>query len=141
LSTIDREPGEMALAYSNGGGVWLINKLFRKPIISKTATVEAPTATEDLTLFRTDVAITVQEVIAVNTGTTPSTTYQLKHHTDRNNAGNALTTSGATTSTTTGDTATLSDATIPANSWVWLETTAASGTSVVMSIDIRYTED
>lgn len=112
-----------------------------KSTLSRTLTLDTPTASNDITIFRTDVAITVQEVIAVSTGTTPSTTYQLKHHTDRNNAGNALTTSAATTSTTTGDTATLSDGTIPADSWVWIETTAASGTSVILSVDIRYTED
>lgn len=111
------------------------------PTLSKTFTLDAPTAADDITIFRTDVAITVVEVIAVSTGTTPSTTYQLKHSTDRNAAGNALTTSAATTSTTIGDTATLSDATIPANSWIWIETTAASGTGVILSIDIRYTED
>lgn len=112
-----------------------------KPTLSKTFTLDAPTSSDDVTIFRTDVAITVQEVIAVSVGTTPSTTYQLKHHTDRSNAGNALTISSTTTSTTTGNTATLSDATIPANSWVWFESTAASGTNVILSIDIRYTED
>jgi hypothetical protein len=112
-----------------------------KPTLSKTITVEAPTATEDITVFRTDVAITVQEVIAVSVGTSPSTTYQLKHSTDRNASGNNLTNSGTTTSTTTGNTATLSDATVPANSWIWLETTAATGTNVKLTIDIRYTED
>lgn len=107
----------------------------------KTFTLQDPTATDDITIFRTDVDITVQEVIACSTGTTPSTTYQLKHDTDRSAVGNNLTTSAATTSTTTGDVATLSDATIPANSWVWIETSAASGTDVYLSIDIRYTED
>ena len=109
--------------------------------LSKTLTLQEPTASDDITVFRTDVAITVQEVIACSTGSSPSTTYQLKHHTDRSNAGNALTTSAATTSTTTGDTASLGDVTIPANSWVWFETTAASGTDVYLSVDIRYTED
>lgn len=109
--------------------------------LNKTFTLEEPTASDNITVFRTDVAITVQEVIACSTGSSPSTTYQLKHHTDRSNAGNALTTSAATTSTTTGDTASLSDVTIPANSWVWLETSAASGTDVYLSVDIRYTED
>ena len=107
----------------------------------RTLTLQEPTATDDITIFRTDVDITVQEVIACSTGTTPSTTYQLKHSTDRSAAGNNLTTSGTTTSTTTGDVATLSDATIPADSWVWIETSAASGTNVYLSIDIRYTED
>jgi hypothetical protein len=109
-----------------------------KPTSNKTFTIRTPTASEDFTLFRTDIPITVIEVIAVSTGTSPNTTYQLKHHTDRSNAGNALTTSAATTSITTGDTATLSVVAIPANSWIWLETTAATGTNVVLSIDIRF---
>lgn len=109
--------------------------------LSKTFTLEAPTASDDITIFRTDVAITVVEVIAVSVGTTPSTTYQLKHSTDRDAAGSNLTTSSTTTSKTTGDIATLSVAAIPANSWIWLETTAASGTNVKLTIDIRYTID
>ena len=109
--------------------------------LSKTLTLQEPTASDNITVFRTDVAITVQEVIACSTGTTPSTTYQLKHSTDRSVAGNALTASAVTTSTTTGDIASLSDVTIPANSWVWLETTIATGISVYLTIDIRYTED
>jgi len=108
---------------------------------NKTVTIEAPTSADDITIFRTDVAITVREVIAVSTGTTPSTTYVLRHGTDRDDAGTLVTTSASTTSKTTGDTATLSDATIPADSWVWLETTDASGTGVTLSVDIRYTID
>jgi hypothetical protein len=110
-------------------------------VFNKTFTLESPTATEDFSIFRTDVAITVQEVVAVSTGTSPSTTYVLRHSTDRNAAGSLLTTSGTTTSTTTGDVATLSVVAIPANSWIWLETTAASGTNVKLTIDIRYTID
>ena len=110
--------------------------------LSKTFTLETPTATDDITIFRTDVAITVVEVIAVSTGTTPNTTYQLKHGTNRNLAGTALTTSASTTSITTGDIATLSGGgSVLADSWIWLETTVASGTGVTLSIDIRYTED
>ena len=109
---------------------------------SKTFNLQAPTASDDITIFRTDVAITVHRVITVSTGTSPSTTYQLKHsNVSRSVAGNALTTLGTTTNSGAGDVATLSDNTIPANSWIWLETTAASGTNVYLSIDIRYTED
>ena len=111
------------------------------PTLSKTITIEAPTAADDITFFRTDVAITVVEVIAISTGTSPSTTYQLRHHSGRSGGGNVLTTSSATTATLSGDVATLSDATISANSWVWFETTAASGTSVTLSVNVRYTED
>ena len=111
------------------------------PTLNKILTLEAPTASDDITIFRTDVAITVQQVISVSTGTTPSTTYQLKHHTDRNNAGNNLTNSSISGNTTTGNIATLSDPTIPADSFIWMETTAASGTNVYLSVDMRYTED
>ena len=118
------------------------NSLFqdKDSMKSKTFTLQEPTASDDITVFRTDVAITVQEVIGCSTGTSPSTTYVLRHSTDRSAAGNVLTTS-TTTSTTTGDVASLSDVTIPANSWIWIETSAASGTSVYLSIDIRFTED
>lgn len=111
------------------------------PTLSKTLTLEAPTASDNISIFRTDVAITVQQVISVSTGTTPSTTYQLKHHTDRSNAGNNLTNSSISGNTTTGNIATLSDPTIPADSFIWMETTAASGTDVYLSVNIRYTED
>ena len=114
----------------------------RDSMTSKTFNLQAPTASDDITIFRTDVAITVHRVITVSTGTSPSTTYQLKHsNVSRSVAGNALTTLGTTTNSGAGDVATLSDNTIPANSWIWLETTAASGTNVYLSIDIRYTED
>ena len=109
--------------------------------LNKTFTLQNPTTSNDITIFRTNVAITVLEVIACSTGTNPTTTYQLKHHTDRDNTGNALTTSSATTSKTTGDVATLSDDDIPADSWIWIETTAKGGSDVFLTIDIRYTED
>jgi len=134
-------PARQAFSIAKIGESVTVNNVTLQTL-NKTFTLQEPTASDDITVFRTDVAITVQEVIACSTGGgTISTTYQLKHHPTRSNAGNALTTSAATTSTTTGDTASLDDATIPANSWVWIETSAASGTSVYLSVDIRYTED
>tara|TARA_R110000744_G_scaffold55481_2_gene117268 strand:- start:1012 stop:2784 length:1773 start_codon:yes stop_codon:yes gene_type:complete len=111
------------------------------PTNSRTLTLQEPTTSDNITIFRTDADITVQGVISISTGTSPSTTYVLKHSTDRSATGNLLTTTDTTTSTTTGDIAPLSDSTIPADSWVWLETSAASGSNVYLSIDIKYTED
>jgi hypothetical protein len=108
---------------------------------TKSFTLEEPINGDNITIFRTDVDITVQEVIAVSTGTTPSTTYTIRHGSNRSTTGNLLVVSAATTSTTTGDVATLSDATIPADSWIWFICSASSGTNVYLSIDIRYTED
>ena len=110
--------------------------------LTKTLSLEAPIAGDNITIFRTYAAITVQEVIATSIGTgSPTTTFVLRHHTDRGNAGTLVTTSTATTSLAAGDIISLSDPTIPAGSWIWFEATAASGTGVILSVDIRYTED
>lgn len=109
---------------------------------TKAITIEDPTATEDITCFFVDKAVTLVQVRAVLVGSaSPSVTYQIKHSTDRSAAGNNGTTSAAVTSTTTGTDATLSDATVPADSWVWLETTAQSGTVDEMAVFFEYTED
>lgn len=109
--------------------------------LNKTFTLQEPTATDDITVFRTDEAITIQEVIAVSTGGSPSTEYALKYSTDRSAAGTTLVSATTTTSTSTGDVASLTNANIPADSFIWIETTTVSGTAVYLSLDIRYTED
>lgn len=111
---------------------------------SKSITVLSPGATEDDSMFFTDVAITVQKMVAVLTGSsTPSVTWTIRHSTDRSATGNEVVTSGTTTtSVTTGSVVTtFNDATIPANSFVWLETTAQSGTVSSINISLRYTQD
>lgn len=112
---------------------------------SKSITVEDPTASEDITMFFTNKAITITEMRAVLLGSsTPSVTWTIRHHaTDRSNAGNEVVTSGTTTTSTTGgsDVTSFNDATIPADSFVWLETTAQSGTVDEIGITIFYTID
>jgi hypothetical protein len=111
--------------------------------LTKAVTIESPTSSEDITLFFTDVAITVVQLNAVCVGSTPSVTYTIRHGSDRSATGNEVVTSGSTTtSTTTGDEVTsFNDATIPADSWVWLETTAQSGTVASLNVTIKYTRD
>lgn len=114
------------------------------PIQSKAITVESPGAAEDISVFFTDPAITVVKMVAVLVGSsTPSVTWTVRHHTDRSNAGNEVVTSGTTTtSTTTGSVVTsFNDATIPASSFVWLETTAQSGTVGQLHLTIFYRQD
>lgn len=110
---------------------------------SKGITVESPGSAEDMSMFFTDTAITVTKMVAVMVGSSPSVTWTIRHSTDRNATGNQVVTGGTTTtSTTTGSTVTsFNDATIPANSFVWLETTAKSGTVTSMNITIFYTVD
>ena len=111
---------------------------------SKTISVENPNNSEDLSFFFTDVAITVTKLVAVLVGSaTPSVTWTIRHGTDRSAAGSEVKTGGTTTtSTTTGSTeTTLDDPTIVADSHVWLETTAQSGTVNLLTVTIFYTED
>lgn len=121
------------------------------PIQSKSVTIESPTTSDDVTMFYTDEAITVTKVaITVVGSSTPSWTADVRHHTSRNNAGNALITS-PTASTEAGNSAestghiidSFDDATIPANSWVWVETDAQSGTwtNGGVSLTLFYKQD
>ena len=105
--------------------------------------IETPTATEDLSLFYVDQAITIYKLNCIVSGTTPSLTWTIRHGADRTATGNEVVTGGTTTtSTTTGDTVTsFNDPTIPADSHVWLETTAQSGTVDTVNVTIFYTED
>lgn len=110
--------------------------------LSKSISVEDPTGTEDITFFFTNRAITLTEMRAVLLGSaTPSVTWQLFHATDRNAAGTQID-SNVTTNTTTGDDITVfDDATIPADSFVWFETSAQSGTVDEISVTVIFTED
>ena len=110
---------------------------------SKSITIENPSASEDISFFYTDVAITIQEMKAVLSGTTPSLTWTVRHSTDRSATGNEVVTGGTTTtSTTTGDTITsFDDPSIPANSFVWIETTGVSGSVISAHLSVTFDED
>lgn len=114
-----------------------------KPTLTKNATVENPTASENMSFFRTPVAITVTDVTAVLVGSsTPSVTYQISFGTDRTSATNVYTAGQTVTSTTTGTAASgVNDATIPAGSFVWITTSAQSGTVGQIFLSLTYTED
>ena len=114
------------------------------PILSKSLSIENPTSSEDASMFFTNLAITVTEIRAVLIGSsTPSVTWTVRHGTDRSATGAEVVTSGtATTSVSTGsDVTSFNDATIIADSFVWLETTAQSGTVGEIHVTIVYTED
>ncbi len=117
---------------------------FQEVMWEKTIIVEDPTSSEDIGIHFFHQAVTVREVHAVVVGSsTPSCTVNPKHHTDRSNAGNAvLNAATAITNTTTGQTLTsFTDATIPVDSFLWLETTAKSGTVGELQLTFRYTLD
>lgn len=111
--------------------------------LSKTITIESPTSSEDISIFFTNKAITVTEVRAITVGTSPSTTWKIYHETNRSSSGNDLIIAGTTTTSQSSgnDLTSFDDATIVADSFIWLETSAQSGTVQELSITIFYTED
>ncbi len=109
---------------------------------SKSMTIESPSSSEDLTMFfTTGVAIQVIEMRAVLRGTSgPSVTWTIRHDSDRTAIGTEVVNSGtATTSTTSGTEVTQFDnPVIPGDNFVWVETTARSGTVNVLHITIVF---
>lgn len=116
-------------------------KLNTVQIYSKTLTIESPTASEDISMFFTDVAINIiKQVTVVKGSSTPSVTFNVVHGTDRSASGtNLITTPSATTNTTTGASVVAFDnASVSAGSFIRAKTTAQSGTVTEGSITIFY---
>jgi len=111
---------------------------------SKSIIIENPSASEDLSFFFTDVAITLSKLRAILTGSsTPSLTWTIRHGTSRSATGSEVVTGGTvTTDTGTGsDITSMDDPTIVADSHVWIETTAQSGNVDSIIINVFYDED
>ena len=106
----------------------------------KGITVEEPTDSEDITLWYTDRDIMIDAMIAVVRGSTPSVTWTVRHGTDRSATGTEVLTSGTTTtSATTGSIVTAFTVPhVPRTSFIWLETTAQSGTVDELHLTIHY---
>ncbi len=137
--------GDWVLGEESGGA---LRKIDAKHLIKPTLTMERawdnPTSSDDKTFQRTPVAITVTAVHGVlNNGTgSPDVTVSILHSTDRNAAGNQAVNAQVVSSITTGDSLTLGgDLDIPANSWIWAETTGQNGTTPEIALTITYTED
>lgn len=140
VSTTGQSQG-LVLGFSSG--IWTpVEKTQLLPVL-KGITIDSPTSSEDITMFFTDKAITITQINAIVRGTTPSVTWTIRHDTDRSLTGNEVVTSGTTTtSTTTGsEVSSFNDATIPAGSWVWFETTAQTGTVNELNVTIEYGVD
>ena len=108
---------------------------------SKSILVESPTNDEDLSFFFTDVGIRIIKIRPILVGSSvPSVTWTLRHDADRSAVGTEVIIAGTvTTEVTTGiDVTIFDDATIEANSHVWLETTAKSGTIDSINLTIFY---
>ena len=110
------------------------------PSLTKTIVLEAPADADYIPIFRTDVAITIQEALGalMDAG---DVDIRLYWDIDLANSGpTAIGAQTTLTSTTEASVDISTDATIPANSWIILDvgTVATPQTTVV---NIRYTED
>lgn len=90
------------------------------------------------TLFFTDTALEVSDIKGVLVGGT-DVTYTVRHGTNRSDTGTVVATSTAS-STSTGTTATISAASIPANSWLWIEIGTVNGIVDEFSVNIIFSE-
>lgn len=113
-----------------------------KPTLTKTIYLEDPVASDFIPIFRTDVAITIQEAMGANVMNAGSVGIYLMWDTDLAGTGPIAIGSAVTTLNSTTETSVniASDPTIPANTWVFLYIpTVTTQTNIV--VDVRYTED
>lgn len=106
----------------------------------KTLTIENPSNVENIFMFFTDVPIRVNKLFSVIVGGPGSNiTWTIRFAPDRSAVGTELITGGTTTSSTVGVTETVMDVTdIPANSAIWLTTTATTGTIDQLSVSMIF---
>lgn len=108
------------------------------PASPRALMIQNPSNAENVTLFYTTSALTLTKVRAVVAGSSPSVTYSIKSGSSRATASETHVNAATVTSTTTGTDATLADATISAGVWVWVETSAISGTVSGFSVSLEY---
>ena len=114
------------------------------PTLEKSITVESPTASELITIWITDKAVTISEVRAHCRGTTPSVTFNITHNTNPTTTTTDLWTANQSVTSTTSVTTvagTVSDNTCAAGEAIMLETSAVSGTVDQVTITIYYSVD
>jgi hypothetical protein len=116
--------------------------LHTKPSLSRSVTIADPIATDDATLFFTPVVITITDLRSHITGTT-NVVFNIGHASTRTGTQLDVFTSDITLTSTAGqsNSSGFNDATIPANSWVWVDVVSVSGTPTMFHSTIIYTED
>ena len=109
------------------------------PTGPRNISITSPGASENIALFYTTNALTISKIIHVIRGGT-SVTFTIRYNSSRAATGTEVVTGGTVANnTTTGGTITsFNNATIAAGSWVWLETTAVSGTVNELAVTLEF---
>ena len=108
--------------------------------ITKSVTILSPQATDKVTLFALPYAATLTKFQAVIRGSsTPSVYYNVKYGTDRSSGTTVVSIGSTVSSTTTGDVVTSFNNSSPAaESFVWLEMLAVTGTVDEFHLTVYY---
>jgi hypothetical protein len=119
-----------------GGGIGLGNASGSLLSRSKSISIEDPTNSENIILMQTSGSELIVKITSVLKGSGPSVTFSIRHGTNVNTTGTEIKTGGfTTTSTTTGDEFTSFDSgVIPAEHFVWLTTSAVTGTVELLNV-------
>ena len=107
-------------------------------ISPKFVSIESPTSGQTKTLMYNFSATTVSVVRAGISGGT-SVAYSVYHDTARNGSGTTIA-AETTTNAAGGSTPTIISASVPAGSWIWVETTTVTGTVNEFNLSIEFTE-
>lgn len=115
------------------------------PVITKTWVVTSPTSSENFGAVNFPFAVSVDSIVCVLRGSsTPSVTINFAHGLDRSSGTNLLTSGQAITSTTTGQrfgASSFSDATLAKGEFIWLTSSAQSGTVNELSVTMFLRKD
>lgn len=110
------------------------------PFGPKSISILAPTNAENITLFYTTSELEISQISSAIRGGT-SVTFTIRYGTNRSDTGTQVITGGTVANSTTGlYTTSFTNAIIPSNSWVWLLTTAVSGTVNELAVTIEFVD-
>lgn len=126
---------ENGLKFYTGSGWYLSGLIDPKALI-----IQNPTGSDNVTLFYNTQALPISSIVSLVRGTSPSITFEVLWDSNRNGSGTSAVAGGITvTNSTTGlVTTSLSNTTIPANRFVWVRTTARSGTVTEFSVTLNF---
>lgn len=137
---IETNPLNGAFNFYNGGAEASLS-----PVITKTWVVTSPTSSENFGAVNFPFAVSVDSIVCVLRGSsTPSVTINFAHGLDRSSGTNLLTSGQAITSTTTGQrfgASSFSDATLAKGEFIWLTSSAQSGTVNELSVTMFLRKD
>jgi hypothetical protein len=108
---------------------------------SKSISILAPELGDNITLFFTRVAITIQFVKAIIQGSGSPSVEVSAYHAGSRISGTTIVDGQTVSSVTIGDTLATTSVNIPANSWVWLEIDALNPTVTELHLTLFYRID